>query len=323
MENYKIRLDFKERTYDEIEVHQNDTIPIEISLYDGGVEANLTGKSISIEMKTPNDRFIIQTDNITISGNKITTILNENISKMPGNAKMNVTVINPSNNTQDSTFDLSITIHERSLDEDNIIEDDIITILSELDDKISSAIDIRNKLIQSINDGTISTIKSDIESIKNKDNIQDGRLTTIENKNSEQDTRLTDIENKNSEQDSAINSNSTNINSANDKILTKMDKSYISNQAFGTQGELWIGNIVVQWGYTEVPYFKGIGLPVPYLDNNYNVQISEYSNTDGYSQIKVTDIKTASFTINCSKSGLVYWKTIGKVSQTREQLEEE
>lgn len=307
---YNIKLDLKQRTYDIIEAQQNDDIIVEFEIFDNGIIVDLNEKAVLIKMSTPSKRYIIQSDNLTISENKILAKLNKNISKELGTGILNITILTL-DSIQDSTFNIPIIIHECAISENSLVEDDVVTLLEDLDRKIAEATIIKTKIEQAIESGELSKFVTNSKLTTEISSLNSDLTGKISETNSNLLSEINRVESKSDEENKSIKNNiEVQISTVKNTAL-KDTNGWKKDQATG---------IIEQWGYVEnvTGNWSIVKLPIAMGYDIRNIVVTPVwlDGSPGYLTPTVQKNDNSSFKISASNSihgnkGACYWRVIG------------
>lgn len=116
---------------------QNDGLTLEAYIYEDGVAKELTTTEIAINCTRSDGKYtILNGQNVQKANNKITATLNEEFTKVPGEAKVDITMTD--NARQNTTFDFILDVKALAI-EGAVQSDNTVTIIQELQDAITSA----------------------------------------------------------------------------------------------------------------------------------------------------------------------------------------
>lgn len=167
-----INLDLKNNNYEDIELKQGCQDTLIATITDLGEVCDLTGQVISVEMLKADSTFIIQSNDITVTGNKVTIKLNKDFTRVKGKAKLQIKM------TKDGIVNGSwvvIAWVRPSAINDNIGQsENIVTIKEELDKSIVQAKVENDKTQDLITNGGAAT-KGQVADIRAslEDNVQE------------------------------------------------------------------------------------------------------------------------------------------------------
>ena len=168
-----INLDTNRECYEPKKCKQNDDLLFEANIFENGVKKDLTNCSIVINAVKPDKTFIIHTKDINKQGNKITTELSRDFTRLWG--KTLIEIVLTENNKQNTTFTFFLEVKRSILDGVVTASANVITILEELTDKIRDAIKVKEDTEKVIRDGGAAT-KGDITNITNILNTKANKL---------------------------------------------------------------------------------------------------------------------------------------------------
>lgn len=150
-----INLDTNRECYEPKKCKQNDDLLFEANIFENGVKKDLTNCSIVINAVKPDKTFIIHTKDINKQGNKITTELPRDFTRLWGITLIEVVLTE--NNKQNTTFTFFLEVKRSILDGIVTASTNIITMLEELSNKIQEAIKVRNDTEKLIREGGAAT----------------------------------------------------------------------------------------------------------------------------------------------------------------------
>lgn len=167
MNPFKINLDYKQDCYEEIKVSMLDTVKIEATITDNWQAVDLTGANIQMQIGKNDNRYVIQTSNITVVGNKVSITLDEQATVLDGITELTL-VINK-NTERKGLWIINLSVRRTSVSN----KVDSITGVPLLQDIENSIIDAgiskaaldnaKNNLDISIANGDTATMRVDID----------------------------------------------------------------------------------------------------------------------------------------------------------------
>ena len=128
-----INLDTSKENYLVAKCKQNDDLTLEASIYENGLEKDLTNCEIIIQALKADKTYIIQNTDITKLNNKITANLIRDFSRVPGTTKIEIVLVESSK--QNTTFSFSLEV-VGSVIRGAVQSSNTVTILEELEEKI-------------------------------------------------------------------------------------------------------------------------------------------------------------------------------------------
>lgn len=155
---YNLNLDIKEKNYNQIKCIRYDNIEVNFYIFDNSQKVNLDEFDVQIKTQFENGNFIIQTDNIAKIDNRINCKLDPKFTDNNGEFELQITLLK--NNEIKSLFAIDLIVLEGSIKEEKVSEENVVTIIKELDYKIVEAINTRNSLVESIESGNINDISA-------------------------------------------------------------------------------------------------------------------------------------------------------------------
>ncbi|MGN0026789.1 MAG: GDSL-type esterase/lipase family protein, partial [Clostridium sp.] len=173
----RVNLDTSKENYLLEKCIQHDNITLEASIFENGVVKDLAGYGITINILKPDGTFVIDTASGTeVVGNKITKLLNEQVTTVDGMAKVMVT-LNNAQTLQNSTFEFKLLIKEFIID-GAVASSNAVPIVQELTDKITEAGTVKAETERLINEGGAVT-KGELNNYATKQELKatDDKLT--------------------------------------------------------------------------------------------------------------------------------------------------
>lgn len=159
MRTIKIKADTYRQDYNYRECKQNDDIPLEVTLLEGGVELDLSGYTITLNwIKSDNTVVTIAGDTIKVIGNIVSLILPRDCTRAVGQAKFEL-VITDNTSKQISTFPLSLEIIG-SVIQGQQASNNVATLTEELNNANIAAINTKNELKDVIDTADLTTYAS-------------------------------------------------------------------------------------------------------------------------------------------------------------------
>ena len=149
-----INLDTSKENYILAKCKQNDDLTLEASIYENGLEKDLTNCEIIIQALKADKTYIIQNTDITKLNNKITANLIRDFSRVPGTTKIEIVLVESSK--QNTTFSFCLEV-VGSVIRGPVESFNTVTILEELDNKIVEAGQVRDETEQLIQSGGAAT----------------------------------------------------------------------------------------------------------------------------------------------------------------------
>jgi len=159
MRTIKIKADTCRQDYNYRECKQNDDIPLEITLLEGGVSLDLSGCALMLNwIKADNKIVTIAGDTIKVTGNIVRATLPRDCTRAVGQAKFEL-VITDNTSKQISTFPLSLEIIGSVL-QGQQASDNVATLTEELNNANTAAINTKNEIKDVIETADLTTYAS-------------------------------------------------------------------------------------------------------------------------------------------------------------------
>lgn len=170
-----VNLDTSKSQYNIYECKQNDDLILEASIFENGIEKDVTTKAITINCTRSDGTYVVQNTDITRDKNKITANLKRDFTRVDGLDKLEIVLLE--NEKQNTTFDFNILVKPSVLKTAVEESKDTVIILEELGNKIVEAGQVKEETEQLIatggaaTKGDIATVNSQLEQKLNKDGI--------------------------------------------------------------------------------------------------------------------------------------------------------
>ena len=167
-----INLDTSKENYLVAKCKQNDDLVLEASIFENGLEKDLTNAAITIQALKADKTYIIQNTNITKENNKIIANLDRDFSRVPGTTKIEIVLVESGKQNTAFSFCLEVV---GSVIRGVVESSNTVTILEELEEKIVEAGQVRDETEQLIQSGGAATtgdiqeINSQLEQIMQQD----------------------------------------------------------------------------------------------------------------------------------------------------------
>ena len=155
----KINLDTSKENYILAKCKQNDDLTLEASIFENGLEKDLTNAAITIQALKADKTYIIQNTNITKENNKIIADLDRDFTRAAGKTEIEILLVESSK--QNTTFSFCLEV-VGSVIRGAVQSSNTVTILEELDNKIVEAGQVKEETEQLIVSGGAAT-KGDID----------------------------------------------------------------------------------------------------------------------------------------------------------------
>lgn len=156
-----INLDTSKENFLVAKCKQNDDLTLEASIFENGLEKNLTNAAITIQALKADKTYIIQNTNITKENNKIIANLDRDFTRAAGKTEIEIVLVESSK--QNTTFSFCLEV-VGSVIRGAVESSNTVTILEELGNKIVEAGQVRDETEQLIQSGGAAT-KGDIQEI--------------------------------------------------------------------------------------------------------------------------------------------------------------
>lgn len=151
----KVNLDTSKENYLLEKCKQNDDIRLEAFIFENGAKKDLTNTQITINVIKPDKTFVKQNGGtINIQENKITCLLDEQVTIEPGMALIDISLVD-NKNLQNTTFEFKLLI-KKLVTHGAVKSSNAVPILKELDDKITEAGRIRDETERLIREGGVA-----------------------------------------------------------------------------------------------------------------------------------------------------------------------
>ena len=165
---------------------QEDDAILKLALYKGAISFDITGQTIVLGAKRPNNSIVEQTDGFTISGNEIDIALKNNILAVVGSVELELQITDANGTLTTSSF--FITVDKKVLGINNLVASNDISAINQLvtdlqakTEEVNNAIStIEHKADQLMNDiqTDYNTLRETIIDENQAANLQ-GQITNI------------------------------------------------------------------------------------------------------------------------------------------------
>ena len=145
---------------------EDDTI-LKLALYKGAIPFDITGQTIVLGAKRPNNTVVEQTDGFTISGNEIDIVLKNNILAINGLVELDLQITDVNGKLTTASF--FITVFKKVLGENNLEASNDISAINQLVADLQAKTEEVNNAISTIEpkaDKLMNDIKSDYNSLQ-------------------------------------------------------------------------------------------------------------------------------------------------------------
>jgi len=164
MQTILIGLDTIINNYASVDLMQGYNYTLEAHITDNYKDMDLTGVTVQLQMQKPDKKFIIQTENIIIEGNKIKATLDKDFTREDGQAKLQVVLFK--DNFTFGSWVVKAKIKPSAINDNDGQSKNKVTITEALVNKINEAENTKIELDKSIANGDVATIKGNIDNIK-------------------------------------------------------------------------------------------------------------------------------------------------------------
>lgn len=138
-------IDLKENERVRITCKQLDDIVLHLNVYDYGKAVNLSGYTIQLRVKKPDDSVIIQSDNIAVENNHLVIKCKSGTTSVAGQVKGEIVLFNNSLR-QKSSFDIIFDVKESVITTGGQLPNVVITEIERLGEVLQEATIVANKL---------------------------------------------------------------------------------------------------------------------------------------------------------------------------------
>ena len=146
---------------------QEDDAILKLALYKGAIPFDITGQTIVLGAKRPNNSVVEQPDGFTISGNEIDIALKNNIIAVNGSVELDLQITDVNGKLTSASF--FITVSKKVLGENNLEASNDISAVNKVVNDLKSKEEQVNKIINDIKpkaDKLMNDIKSDYNSLQ-------------------------------------------------------------------------------------------------------------------------------------------------------------
>ena len=240
-----LNLDCKIDKRDYLTIMQGYTYKVEVNMFDNDSPLDLTNAVINIDFMKADKKFIIQTKDITISGNKVSFNTDSDFSNISGKAKIQIivkkdgfvygswvidVVIKPSAiNDNDGQSENKLTITQELKEVIAKAEADIVSIPIEAEKKITELTNQANTSIDTLKTNTQKTLTD----LTNQAN------TSINNVSSNADTKINALITKSNQTIANLEQAIANgdIDSIKNEVFEKEYGTFTTNKSMASVGE--------------------------------------------------------------------------------------
>ena len=146
---------------------QEDDAILKLALYKGAIPFDITGQTIVLGAKRPNNTVVEQTDGFTINGNEIDIALKNNILAVNGSVELDLQITDVNGKLTSASF--FITVSKKVLGENNLNASNDISAINQLVADLQAKTEEVNNAISTIEpkaDKLMNDIKSDYNSLQ-------------------------------------------------------------------------------------------------------------------------------------------------------------
>lgn len=148
--------------YEVVNVKEYDTLtPLEAEFYNNGLPFSLTGFAIQLQVMKSDGNFVIQTEGITVSNNKLSILLNKDVTSYPGTVNCQIVLLRGGLRDTTFTFYLEVKADVLRLADSKTV----VTILETLTNTINTANNTKVALDASIVNGDTAKMRTDINNL--------------------------------------------------------------------------------------------------------------------------------------------------------------
>ena len=259
----KLVIDIMKRNYSKIQCVVGDTLTLEIEFFNNSEPLTLNGYAITIEQGMDNNKFNIQTNNITTNKNILTCELSETFTSKSGKHFIDISLFKGSE--RKTTFKIPFEVYNGAIEDSYEENEIVITILDELRETILEAANVSEDISQIVSNS--SNIKNELNQLNNSINSSLGELkTSINTANATKnqlDSKTNEANNIKSDIQSAINQSGPIKDSLNQVIAegkstnarldsTVRDAATLDESLQNIIDEVNLGNLVTQEQLTPI-----------------------------------------------------------------------
>lgn len=170
----KLVIDIMKRNYSKIQCVAGDTLTLEVEFFNNSEPLTLSGYAITIEQGMDNNKFNIQTNNITTNKNILTCELSEAFTSKSGKHFIDISLFKGSE--RKTTFKIPFEVYSGAIEDSYEENEIVITILDELRDTILEATNVSKEVSQIVENS--SNIKNELNQLNSSINGSLGELKT-------------------------------------------------------------------------------------------------------------------------------------------------
>lgn len=146
------------------EVWQGDTIKWDIFLSSSSLVSNLKNSTLQVKIVKEDNSFILQSSGIIVEAEKLSIKIDKQATVIPGKVEMVLSIFE---NEEIITTCIKELLIKEDITKDKIKSENIVTIISEIQEKVLDGKKIILEIEEVIKRGDISTMKEDINSLQN------------------------------------------------------------------------------------------------------------------------------------------------------------
>lgn len=259
----RLVIDIMKRNYAKIQCVLGDTLTLEIELLQNSKPFMLNGYTILIEQGMDNNKFNIQSNDITIDSNLLICELSEAFTSKSGKHFIDISL--SKDNERKTTFKIPFEVYSGAIEDGYEENEIVITVLEELRQTISEASNVSKDISQVVTNS--SNVKNELNQLNSSINSSLGELkTSINTANTTKNqlnSKVSEANSIKSEVQSAINQSDQAKNSLNQVISeakstnsrldsTVRDASTLDENLQDIIDKADIGNLVTQEQLTPI-----------------------------------------------------------------------
>ena len=146
---------------------QEDDAILKLALYKGAISFDITGQTIVLGAKRPNNSIVEQTDGFTISGNEIDIALKNNILAVVGSVELELQITDANGTLTTSSF--FITVDKKVLGINNLVASNDISAINQLVTDLQAKTEEVNNAVSTIEhkaDQLMNDIQTDYNTLR-------------------------------------------------------------------------------------------------------------------------------------------------------------
>jgi hypothetical protein len=244
IQNLEIDLDLKQNILVTVNCKEFDDLVLKFNIWNNGLQADLSNYRCRLKALKQDQIPLVQNTDITISGNIVNVVANEQLTTTSGMVITELQFIDKTTGEKKSTFNLNIKVFASVMEVDRTISKATITLLEELDNKLDEIEDIGDVLNEA---KTVkASLESDITTVNTLKSNLDGSINTASSTKTALDTSNTNaLSTKNALDSSVTNGNNskaaldtatTNAETKKQEVISECviaDNKISAMQAFG------------------------------------------------------------------------------------------